>query len=225
MTDPELILRQLMIDGHEGASLLAAFGRWVRALNGVDAVSPPVAAAAPARVERRHKARAPERDRRQTEMMLASDGGQAKAPPLSAAERQAKRRAQLKSVTQRDTKPGQVLEIIEESRNVTKKRDSVLQVIDSVDENAVAPRDSVTRRRKKEVPPHPLKKKLHPHIPPGGDCVTVPWDNPIIPFIETICGKLRGRYGSGRTVQRRDLDAARALMAERSTAPPLKATG
>ncbi len=39
MINPELILRQLIIDGHEGASLLAAFGRWVRALNGVGAVA------------------------------------------------------------------------------------------------------------------------------------------------------------------------------------------
>lgn len=39
MTDPELILRQLIIEGHEGASLLAAFGRWVRALNGAGAAA------------------------------------------------------------------------------------------------------------------------------------------------------------------------------------------
>jgi hypothetical protein len=219
-TDPELILRQLMVDGHEGASLLAAFGRWVRALNGADVVSPPVVM-----VARRRKARPPERDRRQTEMMLASDGGRAKAPPMTAAERQAKRRAEQRSVTLRDTKVDQVLEIIEESRNVTNKRDSLAQAVDSVDETGNGTRDSVTRNRKKEVPPHPLKKKLHPQIPPGGEIVTLGFDDPLIPVLEELAGKTFPRFGKGRSFKRKHVDAAMALVAQRSTSPPLKATG
>ena len=225
MTDPELILRQLMIDGHEGASLLAAFGRWVRALNGADVVSPPVAVSAPAVVERRRKRNAPERDRRQTEMMLASDGGQAKAEPLTPAERQAKRRARLRSVTQVPNEGGQVIEIIEESRNVTAQYGSSGQAFDSVDEVAISRRDSVTRRSKKEVPPHPLKKKLHPQIPPGGEVVTLGFDDPLIPVLEAMMGKTFPRFGRGRSFKRKVVEAAMALRTEQGTGPPLKATG
>jgi hypothetical protein len=225
MTDPELILRQLTIEGYEGEHLVAAFGRWWRALKGAEPAIHPVVVAAPAMDRRAPKRRAAERDRRQTEMMLASDGGQAKAPAKSAAERQADRRARLRSVTQVTNQTGQVLEIIEESRNVTAQRDSSSQVIDSVDETGNVTRDSVTRRRKKEVPPHPLKKKLHPQIPPGGEIVTLGFDDPLILVLEEMMGKTFPRFGKGRSFKRKAVDAAIALVAERGVGPPLKATG
>lgn len=221
MIDPELILRQLIMDGHvAGEGLIAAFGRWMRALN------PEEAAAAPAKAKPAKRAVSAKRDANQGEMLLVSDGGQAKAPPMSDAERQAKLRARRKTVTFRDVNARQVIENIEESRNVTRNRDADTQAIDPIDEFAISRRDIVTDRGKKKSPHTPLRKTLPPKPPShGAECVTVPWDSAVMPFLESIVGRLRGRYGSGRTVKRRDLDRAEQLMTEASTDPPFRATG
>lgn len=224
MTDYAAVLRELMLAGYEGAALLATFDRLCAAIGGA---VPRVAAsnvAQPASrvVDRRRKAAEP--DRRQLNFMLPSDGGQAKTPPLSDAERQAVRRARQKNVTLRDVNARQVLENVEESRNVTEKRDEPAQAVEIVGNSAPESRDSVTRRGKKRSPHTPLRKTKPPN-PPNRDLPHVTWDSPLLPYLEELHGKPFGRFGSGRTVSHAQLKAAMRLMEERSASPPLKATG
>lgn len=224
MTNYSAVLKELMLAGYEGAALLAAFNRLCAAIGGVAPVEAAVDVSQPATpsVDRRRKSAEP--DRRQLNFMLASDGGQAKAPPLSDAERQAVRRARQKNVTLRDVNARQVLENVEESRNVTEKRDEIGQAAEIVGNSAPESRDSVTRRGKKRSPHTPLRKTKPPN-PPNRDLPHVTWDSPLLPFLEELHGKPFGRFGSGRTVSHAQLKAAMRLMEERSASLPLKATG
>lgn len=155
MTDYSAVLKELMFAGYEGAALLAAFDRLCAAIGSVAPVAATVGASQPVAraVDRRQKASEP--DRRQLNFMLPSDGGQAKAPPLSDAERQAVRRARRRNVTLRDVNARQVLENVEESRNVTEKRDEIAQAVEIVGNSASESRDSVTRRGKRGPPTPP----------------------------------------------------------------------
>lgn len=219
MTDYSAVLNELMVAGYEGAGLLAAFERLCAAIGGAAPVEAVVAAPMAQTVVPVRRKAAP-LDRRQLSMMLPSDGGQAKTAPMSDAERQARRRERLRAVTLRDINAPQVIENIEESRNVTKIRDS-----EAKDGNSgVLARDAVTRGDKKRSPHTPLRKTKPPY-PPKPDVVTVPWDSPLMAVLEELAGKRFKRFGQGRSVARPGYEAACRVMSERAQKPPLKATG
>lgn len=220
MTDYAAVLRELMLAGYEGECLLRAFERLCAAIGGgVGAAAPAAPVVAERIAERRRKPA--ESDRHQLNMMLPSDGGQAKAPPMTDAERQAVRRARRKNVTLRDVNARQVIENIEESRNVTEKRDASAESPRISGDLSVSSRDAVTPRRKKRSPHTPLRKTNPQNLP----LPTVPWDSPLIPILEELAGKRFGRFGSGRTVQQAELDAAVVLFEERSAPSRLRAAG
>lgn len=225
------ILKELLIAGYEGSHLLAAFDRLCASLarHGIEAsnvqemqIAPPLAAPM-VKVAKASKAKPV--DRRQREFVYPIDGGMAKTAPLSAAERQARRRDRLKNVTQLVSHGAQAIDFIDESRNVTKSRDTSAQAIDSVGELPVSGRDVTGRRGKKEVPPHPLKKKHNPLNPQRDGTVAVSWDDPLMPFCQQATGHRFKRFSATLTFKRSVVEQATALMAEHGASPPLRATG
>lgn len=234
------LLKELMIAGYEGAPLLAAFDRVCAAL-ARHGIAAPVAAvaAAPVAVAPMVKpvkaARVRERDRRQSEMMLASDGGMAKTAPLSDAERQARRRERLKTVTLVTRDGAQAIDFVDESRNVTKsgvtQRDADGQAIEIVQDFGAGRRkrrrDGVTAG-KKEFPPHPPMKKHNPLSPPVAGNVTaieVHADDPLFAQLEAIRAKPVPRNSRGGWYFTANEIAAARRRVSAVADPPLSATG
>lgn len=219
------ILRELLIAGYEGAALHAAFARLSAVLERHGVSAAPVVPVMVAETPVKHaggKAAAP--DRRQMSMLLASDGGMAKAGPMSAAERQANRRARLKNVTFVTHENPQVIDIIEESRNVTAERDGSAQVIEIVDDFGKRRRD-VTGRRQKEKSPRPPIRKINPLSPHRDATASVSFDDPLMAVLEELAGHRFKRLAATRTFLKTDIDAARAVVAQRHADPPLGMTG